>query len=61
MSITMIPCNSDCVYQKDGYCILEIPAVITERIQNGCVHHIQTQSYFSIGYTTNPPQPEMPL
>lgn len=59
MSITMIPCNSDCVYQKDGYCILEIPAAITERIPNGCVHRIQTQTSYFI--PTNPQQPEMPL
>lgn len=45
MSVSMIPCSLDCVYQKDGYCQLEIPTVITDLVvQNGCVHRIQTQA-----------------
>ncbi len=64
MNIGMIPCDSDCIYQKDGYCILEIPTIITDLVQNGCVHRIQAQThnkplYLEQFISQSPPQ--MPL
>ncbi|MCI9575824.1 MAG: hypothetical protein HFJ84_03935 [Clostridiales bacterium] len=58
MSISMIPCDSDCIYQKDGYCILEIPTIITDLVQNGCVHRIQAQTHKS-SYSTALPRIEL--
>ncbi len=39
--LSMIPCSSDCVYQVDGYCMLETPAVVTNISGKGCVHRIE--------------------
>lgn len=39
--MSLIPCSDDCVYQSDGYCLLETPAVVTNHEKNGCVHYIQ--------------------
>lgn len=38
---SMIPCSADCVYQTDGYCTLETPAIVTNISNHGCVHRIQ--------------------
>lgn len=50
----LIACATDCVYQKEGYCILEAPTVIsnTKNYQN-CVHYIKVNSNnFSISKYT---------
>ena len=37
----LIPCDFDCVYQKEGYCLLKSPSVITNQTSNGCAHYIK--------------------
>lgn len=37
----LIPCNDDCMYQKDGYCELNAPAFITNNSEKGCVHYVK--------------------
>lgn len=39
--MSMIQCDVDCIYQKDGYCSLEIPSAITNYTGDGCVHCIK--------------------
>lgn len=39
--MTLIPCNEECAYQKDGYCTLETAAAITDCTQSGCVHKVK--------------------
>jgi hypothetical protein len=39
--MNLIQCDEDCVYQRDGYCSLETPAVITNYTGQGCVHQIR--------------------
>ena len=31
--MSLIPCDDQCIYQKDGYCTLETPTVVT----NHCI------------------------
>ncbi|HIU31105.1 MAG TPA: hypothetical protein IAB66_02920 [Candidatus Caccousia avistercoris] len=38
--MSLIQCDEDCVYQKDGYCMLEMPSAITNYTGDGCVHCI---------------------
>ncbi len=38
--MSLIQCDIDCIYQKDGYCQLEIPSAITNYTGDGCVHCI---------------------
>ncbi len=37
----LIPCNDNCIYQKEGYCILETPTVITNNDSNGCLYCVR--------------------
>lgn len=37
----LITCDFDCVYQKEGYCMLKSPSIITNQTGNGCVHYIK--------------------
>lgn len=39
--MSMIQCDIDCIYQKDGYCELEMPSAITNFTGDGCVHCIK--------------------
>ena len=39
--MSIIPCGDDCVYQKEGYCMLEMPTAITNNTSTGCVHYIK--------------------
>lgn len=39
--MSMIQCDIDCIYQKDGYCELEMPSAITNYTGDGCVHCIK--------------------
>lgn len=38
--MSIIQCDEDCVYQQDGYCLLDTPSAITNYTGNGCVHCI---------------------
>lgn len=39
--MTLIPCDCDCVYQKEGYCNLEKASVVTNvNAEKGCVYYI---------------------
>ena len=29
VAMSLIPCDDHCIYQKDGYCTLETPTVVT--------------------------------
>lgn len=39
--MSLIICDDDCVYQKDGFCILETPTVINNNSNRTCVHYIK--------------------
>lgn len=41
--MSMIPCGEDCVYQRDGYCSLDIPPVVTNSDFKGCAHKISLE------------------
>lgn len=36
----LIPCSENCVYQNDGYCLLETTALVTSETEGNCVHYI---------------------
>ena len=38
--MSLIPCDDQCIYQKDGYCTLEAPTVVTNH-SGGCIHCIR--------------------
>lgn len=38
--MSLIPCDDHCIYQKDGYCTLETPTVVTNH-SGGCIHCIR--------------------
>lgn len=43
--MSLITCDNDCVYQKEGYCILETPTVINNKSDyQKCVHYVKTRS-----------------
>ncbi len=59
---SMIPCSADCVYQKDGYCNLDAPAIVTNTSKTGCVHRIQLKDNASKQMLPNPAPPQkLPL
>ncbi len=62
---SIIQCAEDCIYQKDGYCSLEIPSAITNYTGNGCVHCIRVipkREYEQKGLgTITPTEPQTPL
>lgn len=39
--MSIIQCDIDCVYQREGYCSLEMPSAITNYTGDGCVHCIK--------------------
>ncbi len=39
--MSMIQCDVDCIYQKDGYCQLDMPSAVTNYTGDGCVHCIK--------------------
>lgn len=53
--MSLIACDDDCVYQKDGYCILETPTVISNNLNKSCVHYIKLSQNHNIkkGTTDN--------
>lgn len=42
--MNIIQCDEDCIYQREGYCSLEIPTMVTNDTGRGCVHQIHTLS-----------------
>lgn len=47
--MSLITCDNDCVYQKDGYCVLETPTVVnTQTSEQNCVHYIKFQKQKNI-------------
>lgn len=62
--MSMIPCSEDCVYQRDGYCSLDIPPLVTNTDAKGCVHKISLdKKHPPIPHPeiTIPSQPQRPL
>ena len=39
--MSIIQCDEDCIYQRDGYCSLDMPSAITNYTGDGCVHCIK--------------------
>lgn len=52
--MTLIMCDSDCIYQKDGYCMLDGPSVIINGNQNDCVNYINKYKTPDIKSATAP-------
>ena len=44
--MSLIFCDNDCIYQKDGYCILETPTVVSENknLCENCIHYKRNSS-----------------
>ena len=38
--MTMIFCDENCIYQKDGCCQLECASAVTNLSSSGCMHRI---------------------
>lgn len=39
--MSLIHCTCDCLYQKEGYCVLEKAAEITNyKEEGGCLHYV---------------------
>jgi hypothetical protein len=56
--MSLIQCDEDCVYQKDGYCTLDMPSAITNYKGDGCVHCIKVTARSD--NDVNLSRPEMP-
>lgn len=40
--MNLITCDNNCIYQNDGYCTLDTPAVISENSDTStCIHFIK--------------------
>lgn len=67
--MNIIQCAEDCIYQKDGYCSLDMPSAITNYTGNGCVHciHVLTKEEYEKGglihtlIHTEPQRPHAPF
>ncbi|WP_129588155.1 hypothetical protein [Clostridium minihomine] len=65
--MNIIQCDEDCIYQREGYCSLEIPTMVTNDTGQGCVHRIQASgkrkpdSVRIATRTISPPPPQMLL
>lgn len=57
--MNLIQCDADCIYQHDGYCALETPAVITNNTKEGCVHLIKTAGKNHAPAEISPQTPQM--
>lgn len=55
--MNLIPCNEDCLYQRDGYCNLETPAIITNNTGTGCIHQIKLDLKKKAPENIKSPQP----
>lgn len=57
--MSIIQCDIDCIYQKEGYCSLEMPSAITNYTGDGCVHCIKVTPRMPI--SPSQPKPQTPL
>lgn len=57
--MSIIQCDIDCIYQRDGYCSLEMPSAITNYTGDGCVHCIKVTP--RIQTAPNQSKPQTPL
>lgn len=39
--MSMIFCDENCIYQREGNCILECAAAVTNSSESGCMHRIR--------------------
>ena len=46
----LISCNDDCIYQKDGYCFLETPSVVTNNNVSECVYYVKNNNKNLLNY-----------
>lgn len=63
IKMSIIQCDEDCVYQEDGYCILDMPSAVTNYTGNGCVHciHVLPRKDYEAGTAVfTPSEPQMP-
>lgn len=58
--MSMIQCDVDCIYQKDGYCTLETPSAITNFTGDGCVHCIKVIPRSANNNDVTQSQPQTP-
>lgn len=56
--MSIIQCDEDCIYQREGYCSLEMPSAITNYTGDGCVHCIKVTPRIP---DVNQSMPQMPL
>ncbi len=43
--MSLIICDSNCIYQNDGYCTLDTPALVTENNDlETCIHFIKKET-----------------
>ena len=59
VKMSLIPCGDDCIYQKDGYCRLEVPSILTNH-KGGCVHYIKASEKPVTTATTKPKELQRP-
>ncbi|HJB51331.1 MAG TPA: hypothetical protein H9944_10165 [Candidatus Anaeromassilibacillus stercoravium] len=57
--MSIIQCDEDCIYQRDGYCSLEMPSAITNYTGDGCVHCIKVTSRVRPETPVNDVQPRI--
>ena len=50
--MSLIPCDDQCIYQKDGYCTLETPTVVTNH-SGGCIHCIRPADKYHFARASN--------
>ncbi len=58
--MSIIQCDIDCIYQRDGYCSLEMPSAITNYTGDGCVHCIKVTPRV-VQTAPNQSKPQTPL
>jgi hypothetical protein len=58
--MSLIQCDADCIYQKDGYCSLDAPTAIHNDTGKGCVHCIKTASHEQKARPAAPQRPQTP-
>ena len=40
-TVSLIPCDKKCIYQKEGYCSLETPSNLTAKVGEGCAYYME--------------------
>lgn len=55
--MTLITCDCNCLYQKDGYCYLETPTSANNMLaEKGCVHYVCSSSQKNTASEQTKPQ-----